>query len=132
MRSWRVLALAAVMVAAGCGSVSEREEAAAAAGQRFLTAVEAGDGGAACAVLAPDTVAELERSAGEPCTDAVLGEDLPGPTAVETADVYGQWARVVMAGDTLFLAVFPGGWRVVAAGCRSRGERPYDCTLQGG
>jgi hypothetical protein len=32
----------------------------------------------------------------------------------------------------VFLAAFPGGWRVVAAGCTPRGDRPYDCTLQGG
>jgi len=28
--------------------------------------------------------------------------------------------------------MFPGGWRVVAAGCQSRGERPYDCVVDGG
>jgi hypothetical protein len=135
MRSWRALALGTLLllvVVTGCGTVSERESEAAAAASRFLTAVGDGDGEAACAALAPDTIAALERSAGEPCADAVLGEDLPGPADVEATDVYGQWARVVLAGDTLFLAVFPGGWRVVAAGCRSQGDQPYDCALQGG
>jgi hypothetical protein len=46
--------------------------------------------------------------------------------------VYGQWAQVRIGGDTVFLAVFPGSWRVVAAGCQSRGDRPYDCQVQGG
>ena len=134
MRIRRALALVAVVAAgvapSGCGSVSGREEAATAAAQRFLDAVTDGDGVAACAVLAPKTVEELEKSGS--CSEAVLDEDLPEPGPVETADVYGQWARVVMPDDTVFLAVFPDGWRVVAAGCRPAGEGPYDCVLQGG
>ena len=74
----------------------------------------------------------MEESAGKPCADAVLEADLPAPAEVESTDVYGQWARVVLADDTVFAAMFPGGWRVVAAGCQSRGERPYDCSVQGG
>jgi hypothetical protein len=34
--------------------------------------------------------------------------------------------------QVLSLAGFPGGWRVVAAGCRPRGQRPYDCVIDGG
>jgi hypothetical protein len=122
----------AVMVVAGCGSVSDRGGAAAVVARTFLAAVDDGDGAGACAVLAPDTVAALERSAGEPCVDAVVDEDLPEPAHVRATDVYGQWARVLLDDDTVFLAMFPGGWRVVAAGCRSRGELPYECVLQGG
>jgi hypothetical protein len=39
---------------------------------------------------------------------------------------------VRLSGQAVFLAMFPGGWRVVAAGCQSRGERPYDCVVDGG
>ena len=46
--------------------------------------------------------------------------------------VDGQWARVRLSDDTVFLGMFAGGWRVVAAGCTPRGERPYDCTVAGG
>ena len=127
--------LAAVLVATGavtgCGAVSDRERAAATAAERFATAVAGGDGAAACAVLAPETVEELE-SGGASCADAILDEDLPEPGPVGTTDVYGQWARVVMPDNTLFLAVFRDGWRVVAAGCRPAGEGPYDCVVQGG
>jgi hypothetical protein len=135
MRVRRALVLlAAVAIGAapsGCGSVSEREQAAAAAAERFVTAVAGGDGAAACAVLAPKTVEALE-SDGAACDEAILDEDLPEPGPVGTTDVYGQWARVVMPADTLFLAVFRDGWRVVAAGCSPAGEGPYDCVLQGG
>jgi hypothetical protein len=87
---------------------------------------------AACAVLAPNTASEVEQSAGKPCAQAILDEDLPAPGAVTGTDVYGQWAQVRLSDDTVFLAVFTGGWRVVAAGCRPRQDRPYDCVLQGG
>jgi hypothetical protein len=116
----------------GCASVENRGDAAASVALRLLTAAQSDDGAGACAVLAPETRAELIDSAGRPCPEAILDEDLPGPGRVEATAVFGQWAQVRLAGDTLFLAVFPEGWRVVAAGCTPRPERPYDCTLQGG
>ncbi|UWZ59737.1 hypothetical protein Daura_24470 [Dactylosporangium aurantiacum] len=121
-----------VALAGGCADSDARRDAISGVAVRLLTAAGAGDGAAACALLAPDTVEALEQSAGASCAEAVLDEDLPEPAGVRRVDVYGQWARVVLADDTEFLAAFPGGWRVVAAGCRSRGERPYDCVLQGG
>ena len=119
-----------VVVLAGCSSVPERESAAAGVAVGMLTAVAAGNGVTACAALAPETLGELEESADRPCAQAILDEDLPQPGRVTGADVYGQRAQVRLDDDTVFLAVFPGGWRVVAAGCTSRGELPYDCALE--
>jgi uncharacterized protein YceK len=127
-----VVSLMAAGALAGCGSVADREQAASAAAVRLLTAVDGKDGATACAALAPDTAAELVQSADKPCEQAILDEDLPAPGTVQGTDVYGQWAQVRLTDDTMFLAVFPGGWRVVAAGCTPRQSRPYDCTLQGG
>ncbi|MEU4693874.1 hypothetical protein [Actinoplanes sp. NPDC023714] len=121
----------AALLLAGCGSVGGREDAASAVAELLLSATAARDGAQACAVLAPNTVAELEDAAGKPCAEAVLDEDLPEPGPVTGSSVYGQWAQVHVAGDTVFLGVFAGGWRVVAAGCTPRGEAPYDCSLQG-
>jgi hypothetical protein len=128
----RIAGVVAVLALAGCGSVRDRSDAAGSVAVRLLTAAEAGDGETACATLAPDTVAELEQSAEKPCAEAILDEDLPQPGAVAGTAVYGQWAQVKLSDDTLFLAVFPDGWRVVAAGCTPRPERPYDCVLTGG
>jgi hypothetical protein len=137
----RTLPVAAVAVLvthalAACGSTGSRADAAAATANRWLTAVRDGDGAAACALLAPDTAHAVEQAAGRPCPDAIAGEDLPDPGAVTRVQVYGQHAQVAVAasdGDgTVFLAMFPGGWRVVDAGCRLQGDRPYDCTVQGG
>lgn len=126
-----ILVPLALLSVAGCDTASEQQDAAASVATRLLDAVQAGDGVAACAALAPDTTAELEQSAGKPCAEAILDQELPVAGTVAGSEVYGQWAQVRLTGDTVFLGVFPDGWRVVAAGCTSRQERPYDCTLQG-
>jgi hypothetical protein len=127
-----IAGIAAWLGMAGCGSVSDREASAAGVADRFLAAVADGDGAAACGVLTPDAVAGIEQDSGERCADAVLAEDLPDPRPSTDTAVYGQWARVRLGDEAVFLAMFPGGWRVAAAGCRPRGERPYDCAVDGG
>lgn len=123
--------LALAFVLSGCASVGDRGETAESTAARFLQDAGDGNGSAACTVLAPSTIAELEKADKKPCAEAILTEDLPDPGDVGKTSVYGQWAQVHLTGDTVFLAAFPGGWRVVAAGCTARGDRPYDCTLQG-
>jgi hypothetical protein len=140
VKTWRAVRIGAVLLAAvsvasvlsGCADGGGRRDAVSRVALGLLSAVADGDGAAACADLAPGTAAEVASTAGQDCAAAILDEHLPAPAAVSGVDVYGQWARVVLADDTVFLAAFPGGWRVVAAGCQSRGERPYDCTVQGG
>jgi hypothetical protein len=131
MKSWWLALVLAAAALAGCGGPGGREEAASAVAVRLLDAVDRDDGAAACAVLAPETLADLEQSADQPCARAVLDEDLPAPGRMINTNVYGQWAQVRLDDDTVFLAVFRDGWRVVAAGCKPQGDRPYDCALQG-
>jgi hypothetical protein len=120
-----------LLAVAGCGTTRDRADAATAVALRMLQAVAGKDGTTACGLLAPRTRSELEQSESKSCDQAVLDEDLPRPGSPDGTKVYGQWAQVRLSDDTVFLAVFPGGWRVVAAGCKSRGEQPYDCMLQG-
>ena len=121
----------ALTLIAGCAPAGDRGQAAAAVATRMLTAVDGKDGATACSLLAPATATEVAQSGGKPCADAIVDEGLPKPGTVTATAVYGQWAQVRIGGDTVFLATFPGGWRVVAAGCRSQGERPYNCAVQG-
>ncbi|MFI9150984.1 hypothetical protein [Streptomyces sp. NPDC053367] len=133
MRRWRWVALVAVAAGlAGCATLGERETAASRAAQRFAESVRREDGPRACAALAPETRQELEQSAESPCPEALLQEDLSYRGRVRSVQVYGQQAQVVLDGDTLFLSRFPTGWRVTAAGCEPRPQRPYQCQVKGG
>ncbi|MEQ7126535.1 hypothetical protein ABN034_18645 [Actinopolymorpha sp. B11F2] len=143
LRLAKALLVVAVLLvgAVGCGAVHGREDAAIAATREFRLALARHDGAAACAVVAPETRRELEQLAHEACVRAVVAEEIPdGRGVVRRVDVYGDQAVVELAasggkpgaqGDTIFLAEFPSGWKVAAAGCTQRGERPYDCIIKG-
>jgi ketosteroid isomerase-like protein len=126
-------ATALVLAVSGCGGV-DRGPATDTA-QRFYAAVQERDGEAACALLAPSTRSELEQSAGMPCPQAVLEEEIPeegDPTATE---VFGTMAQVRYADETAFLTRSDQGWLVLAVACGDRPEgqeRPYDCQVKGG
>lgn len=92
------------------------------------------DAAQACDLLAPGTRIEVEKSAKKSCPEALGDEDLPDPSAVSGVDVFGHDAIVRFSGDTVFLARFPEGWRVTAAGCEPglTDQKPYDCDVSGG
>jgi hypothetical protein len=126
-----VVAALPLLMVAGCGT-DGRSAAVTSVATRMLQAVARSDGATACDLLAPRTAAEVADSEGKSCPDAILQEHLPAPGRTRSTQVFGQWAQVRMDGDTLFLAVFPDGWRVVAAGCTPRREdEPYNCAVQG-
>lgn len=116
----------------GCGGVDVREDAASRAATRFEESLRAADAARGCAALAPGTRDELEQNAELPCARALPDAGLPDAGPVRSVDVHGKQARVVAAGDTLFLSSFPRGWKVVAAGCTERPEQPYQCLIKGG
>jgi hypothetical protein len=127
-----VIAVLLLTVVSGCSSLAPDADAAAAVAENFHRAVADDDGPAACALMAPDTVAVVEQDSGQSCPEAVLGEDLPDGGPVVDRQAFGQLAQVVMSGDVVFLAAFGDRWRVTAAGCVHRDKRPYHCTIEGG
>lgn len=128
-----LLTLCAVLpVLAGCGGPGERGDQVTAAATAFERALDGDDRAALCAALAPETRSEVEESEKKPCLDAVGAQDLPAGGPVRSVDGYGRQARAVLRSDTLFLSRFPGGWKIVAAGCVPRSGRPYRCSVQGG
>lgn len=130
-----VLTIAAAATAAaalaGCATPEAERDAVDAAALRFARLAERSDHAAACRLLAPPTREALAQEPGPSC-EAGLGEAaLPAPGRIRTTDVYGHQARVVLEHDTYFVTWFPDGWKVRAAGCTPRPERPYDCRVKG-
>jgi hypothetical protein len=124
--------LFALVAVSGCGGAGTRGADASARAEEFERTLHGGRISAACALLTPQTRIELEDSGHMKCAAALEEEQLPDGGAVRDTAVYGQQAMVTLHGDTLFLSHFPGGWRVVAAGCVPEAGKPYQCQLKGG
>ncbi|MGW4509992.1 hypothetical protein ACWENO_35670 [Streptomyces sp. NPDC004436] len=125
---------AVVLTVGGCGGPGPRQADAVLAARNFQTALSQGGFGRACALLAPETRQEVASEADD-CGQALEQELLPvasGDAADGRAEVYGRQAMVRLSGDTLFLSQFGKGWKVVAAGCTPRPQRPFDCKVRGG
>lgn len=100
--------------------------------EAFTQAV-AKDPGTACRLLSERARTTLESDEEAPCEAAITGVGLPDAAPVEKVDVYGGDARVITGSDVLFLARFPEGWKVMAAGCKPQGsDQPHDCLVAGG
>ena len=121
-----------IILLTSCATLGPDTTAAAGVATAFHRAIEDGNGNAACAVLAPATMQDLENTSGHSCIDAILDEDLPDAREVEATQAFGRGAQVLMDGDVVFLSVFGDHWLITAAGCTPRGDRPYDCTVKGG
>jgi hypothetical protein len=126
------MAVACAVCLTACSTLGEREAAASQAALRFEENIQRADGTRACAALAPETRQELQESAKMPCAKALFQEQLFHAEAVREVQVYGRQARVVLSTDTLFLSVFPAGWKITAAGCAPRAHQPYQCHIKGG
>ncbi|GGT22866.1 MULTISPECIES: hypothetical protein [Streptomyces] len=130
-RAGALAGLLAVLLA-GCGAAGGRQAGATGAGRAFERALASGDYAAACRLLAPETLEQLEQDDRQPCPKALEDADLPVSASVGGPRVYGRQALVRAGRDRLFLSQFADGWRVVAAGCTPRGEQPYACEVKGG
>jgi hypothetical protein len=126
-----IVALSLVLVTS-CSALGPDTTAAAGVASAFHRAVQDGDPNTACRLLAPATIENLEATSGQSCPEAILTQDLPDARDVQETQAFGRGAQVLMDRDAVFLSVFGDHWLITAAGCQSRGERPYDCTLKGG
>ena len=97
----------------------------------FQTNVAARDWTRACALLSEEARARLEAAAASDCVTALPRPRLPGDAAGEI-QVWGHSAMARVGAGAVFLARYRDGWRIIAAGCESRGDdRPYDCAVRG-
>ncbi len=131
LRSHVAVALVGALLLAGCSSVAAAEAHAQA--MTFLTAA-ATDPEAACQLVAPGTLARLERDGGcVAALSALSGSSTGWEDAV--TEVASQSAQVRRGDQAVFLARFDDGWRVTAAGCTRASADPalpYDCLIAGG
>lgn len=111
----------------GCGDSGAAPGEAA---TQFREALAGGDGQAACELLAPATVEELESSEESSCDEALQGLGLDTEGEITGVEIFGRNAQATFAEDVLFLTESDGNWLITAAGCTSRGERPYDCDVK--
>lgn len=127
MRAAVIVAVAAALALGGCTDVGG--QAVQEAAVSFVRSAPP----EACALLAPDTLARLEQQAGAACAEALPGLALPTGTGVRHVEVAVQSAQVQLDDQVLFLARFPDGWRVTAAGCvRNDADPavPYECEVE--
>jgi hypothetical protein len=129
---WRAVVVVPALVLAGACNGPGADQAAEVA-QRFER-LSTSDTAGACALLAPGTVAEVEKSSDKSCTEALQDQDLADPSGFTSVDVYGHDAIARFGNDTVFLARFAEGWRVTAASCRPgpTDQKRYDCDISGG
>lgn len=121
-----IVALAAT---AGCSAGPHRDVVSGAA-VSFVTALERGNGAAACGLLTPSARQSAPGATDTTCAQAVTTIDEHGAT-VTAVQVWGDAAQVRVGGDVVFLRRISGAWLVSAAGCEPRPKRPYDCAVRG-
>jgi hypothetical protein len=119
-------------VISGCSALNPGTDAAVDTVQRFQDELTTGNAGQACALLAPNTVEGLEEGEAGSCPDKLARLSLPQSGAVTDSRAYGRSAQVLLQDDTVFLTRSGDEWKITAAGCIQRGERPYDCDVEGG
>jgi hypothetical protein len=114
---------------AGCAASPGESADAAARARALFQAVDRHDGRAACAALAP-AAAESLATGGSACEDEIMKVGLTGGP-ISHVQVWSDRAQLRAGSDTVFLAQFGGhGWKVTAAGCEPRRDRPYDCEIE--
>ena len=126
--AWSGLIVGLVLLV-GCGSSGSDAQAAA---TDFYRAVEGGDSALACELLAPETRRQLEQSEHAECQVTLPRVGLPAAGGVGSTQRFGLHAVARFDSDTVFLAEYDAGWKVVAAGCTPRDGLPYDCVVEGG
>src|SRR3712207_3296605 len=104
-----LLSLAALL-AGGCGTADDRDQAEAAV-ERFYAAVEADDAEAACGELGESLLEQVESQAQQSCEEVITSFEYEGGE-IAGADVYVTNAKVDLdSGESAFLSRESDGWK---------------------
>lgn len=120
-----------VLLLSGCSG--GHADAVRQAADDWSRAIDSGDWAAACELMAPVTVRELEKSAKKPCAEALPDEATVPSGGEPQVTAYGKAGQAQWGGETVFLGDFDGRWLVWAASCTpTSADHPYDCGISGG
>jgi hypothetical protein len=122
----RAVGVVALLALTGCGSDVTAGDASAAA----IAFVEA-EPSRACQLLAPQTVKAVAKDGA--CADGLVAVVGASSAQVQQVEVAGESAQVRFESQVVFLARFPDGWRVTAAGCVRDDPDPsvpYECEVE--
>lgn len=124
--------IAAALVALTLAGCSQGLASPAGVVEDFEAAISSGDLAAACDLITPEAVSELESGSGAPCARALETLAVPAGGGVVRVESWGRGAIAELEQDTLFLARTGETWAVRAAGCTPVPDAPYDCIVTGG
>ena len=132
-RSAQLLLALAALLAGGCGTSDDRDEARAVV-ERFYAAVRDDDGDAACEQLGESLLEQVEAQTEQSCPDVVTRLEYDGGEIV-AAEVYITNAKVdLRSGESAFLSREPDGWKLSAIGCKAEkgkpADRPFECEVE--
>jgi hypothetical protein len=119
-----------LLITGGCGGARNDEVEGAA--REFYDALATRDGARACQLLAPPTRQDVEQSAGKPCDQAIVDDEITPAAGTPNVEVYGVMGQVRWDGETTFLTRYQDGWRVLAAGCALPSGTSTDDTNDAG
>lgn len=123
-----------LLAVTACGGSGPAPDGAEETAESFYAALENGDYGRACGMLAPATlegVQQSENGGDQICADGLRAVSLQDPGEPLSAQAFGRNAQVEFGSETVFLTLSSSNWKVMAAGCTARGDRPYSCRVEG-
>ena len=127
------LLLLAALVAGGCGTADDRDQARATV-ERFYEAVRSDDGEGACGELSQSLREQVESQTQQPCAGVITRFDYAGGVIAGT-EVYITNAKVdLRSGESAFLGREKGGWKLSAIACTAEkgkpADRPFECEAE--
>ena len=123
----------ALLLAAGCGTSDDRDEARATT-ERFYDAIRQDDGEAACEQLGQSLLEQVESQTKGSCPGVITRFEYDGGTVVST-EVYITNAKVdLSSGESAFLSREADGWKLSALACEAEkgkpADRPFECEVE--
>ena len=127
-----LLLVLAALLAGGCGTQDDRDEARATV-ERFYDAIREDDGEAACEELGESLLEQVESQTEQSCRGVITRLEYEGGEIVGT-EVYITNAKVdLRSGESAFLSREPDGWKLSAIGCKAEkgkpADRPFECEV---